>query len=57
MPRRKILPAGAVPRVCDKCGKHFRTLTDREWRNVQNMHALSLKHSPGLYAKPDAPRT
>ncbi len=57
MPRRKILPAGAVPRVCHKCGKHFRPLTDREWRNVQNMHALSLKHSPGLYAKPDAPRT
>jgi hypothetical protein len=47
MPRRKILPVGAVPRMCVMCGKHFRPMTEREWEHNRRLHEqLSLKHKP-----------
>ncbi len=56
MPRRKSLPAGAVPRICQKCGHHFRPMTDREWEHNRRQHEqLSLKHNPSLYNTPSLP--
>ena len=50
MPRRKILPFGAVPRVCVMCGKHFRAMTEREWEHNRRLHELlSKRHNPCLY--------
>jgi hypothetical protein len=52
MPRRKKLPIGAVPRVCLKCGQHFRPMTDLEWEHNRRQHELgSRKHNPSIYVR------
>lgn len=44
---KKKMPSGAVPRVCDKCGKRFGSMTDPQWRNVRLIHEkTSKKHNP-----------
>jgi len=50
MPRRKVLPVGAISRVCALCGQHFRPMTEREWAHNRRQHEeSSLKHNPALY--------
>lgn len=50
MPRRRILPFGAVPRICAMCGQHFRAMTQPEWEHNQRQHmVLSKKHNSPLY--------
>jgi hypothetical protein len=53
MPRRRILPVGAIPRVCAMCHRHFHPMTEREWAHNRRQHELlSLKHNPAAYAAP-----
>jgi hypothetical protein len=50
MPRRKILPFGAMPRICVMCGQPFRAMTQPEWEHNHRQHMLlSKKHNSPLY--------
>ena len=33
-------------RVCNKCGKHFRAMTDGQWEAVRRIHDLTSKRHP-----------
>lgn len=45
MPRTRPIPAGAVPRYCARCRKHFKAMTDEQWRVNQQLHILmSVRH-------------
>jgi len=45
MHRKKRLPADAKLRTCLSCGRVFKAMTDRQWRNVKVIHdRTSLRH-------------
>jgi hypothetical protein len=46
MRHQRKVPPGAVPRVCAECGKHFRPMTDRQWKAVRLVHELTSKRHP-----------